>query len=56
MVKRFFKTSGKFALTVAQALMPAASTIVSTPGSLPKLVCRQECRHGRHECLRHEGA
>jgi hypothetical protein len=38
MVKRFFKTSGKFGLTVAQALLPAASTIVSTPGA-----CRSAC-------------
>src|ERR1019366_8462317 len=50
--------SGMNALrTVAQTLVSAASTLVSTPGCPSVSVvgqagkeCRHECRHGRQEC------
>ena len=43
------------AAAVARALLPAAPTLVSALGFLRIRVCRDESRHGTHECVRHAG-
>jgi len=39
---------------VAHALMRAASALVPTQGRARQNRCREESRHGTHECVRHE--
>ncbi len=39
---------------VAHALMRAAATLVSLPRDRENVECRQECRHGTQECVRHQ--
>ena len=38
---------------VAHALVRAASALLPTPGFLHANGCRDESRHGTHECVRH---
>src|SRR5687767_6030045 len=38
---------------VAHALVRAASALLPTPGCLHANGCRDESRHGTHECVRH---
>jgi hypothetical protein len=38
---------------VAHALVRAASALVPTPGLAAPSKCRDESRHGTHECVRH---
>ena len=40
---------------MAHALMRAASALLPTLGEPREKLCREESRHGTHECVRHVG-